>query len=387
MKYKLLIVDDEAANLRLLERLFRDDFHCLTASSGEAAIELLNQHDVAILITDQRMPHMSGIELLKRTAKLRPHMARILLTGYTDVESLVEAINCGLVDLYITKPWNNDDLKLKVNRALEQYEQNRKHNALQVANERLQTRLKEMKLGIANALEALLRDKDEYYFLHASRVATLATKLAESLGVSDEDREDLAIAAALHHLGHVSTPDEVLRNMGSSSSDERSYYDAHSERGARILTIVPELRNVADLVRFHRENFDGAGSPRGLEGDQIPLACRIIRVADEYDLLTQPRSEPTRINHDEAMRFLGERAGTEFDPRVVKAMWQLSPGDIEPNDLDAAPDQVGMANAWRSDAADDLNLDLDLDPLKSPLLQTAGSARDLPTEWVTKLEI
>jgi response regulator RpfG family c-di-GMP phosphodiesterase len=125
MTYKLLIVDDEMANLRLLERLFRHDYYCLTAPSGEAAIELLGQHDVAILITDQRMPHMSGLELLKRTAELRPHMARILLTGYTEVESLVDAINCGLVHRYITKPWNNDDLKLKVSLALEQYEENR----------------------------------------------------------------------------------------------------------------------------------------------------------------------------------------------------------------------------------------------------------------------
>src|ERR1700704_5186696 len=141
MTYKLLIVDDELANLRLLERLFRPDYYCLTASSGEDAIRLLSQHDVAILITDQRMPQMSGIDLLKRTAELRPHMARILLTGYTDVEALVEAINCGLVHRYITKPWNNDELKLEVSRALEQYENNKTRSALEVANERLRMRL------------------------------------------------------------------------------------------------------------------------------------------------------------------------------------------------------------------------------------------------------
>src|SRR6202171_5100042 len=135
--YKLLIVDDELANLRLLDRLFSKDYYCLTASSAAEAIDLLQQHDVAILITDQRMPHMTGIELLKQTAKLRPHMARILLTGYTDVEALVEAINCGLVHRYISKPWNNEDLKLKVSRALEEYENNKKRHALTVANNRL----------------------------------------------------------------------------------------------------------------------------------------------------------------------------------------------------------------------------------------------------------
>src|SRR5690349_4159109 len=109
MAYKLMIVDDEPANLRLLERLFRNDFNVLTAESGAEALSLLEQHDVALIIMDQRMPGMSGIELLKRTTAIRPHMVRIILTGYTDVESLVEAINSGQVYRYVTKPWNSGD--------------------------------------------------------------------------------------------------------------------------------------------------------------------------------------------------------------------------------------------------------------------------------------
>ncbi|HWS55477.1 MAG TPA: response regulator, partial [Pyrinomonadaceae bacterium] len=84
MPYKIMVVDDEPANLRLLERLFRRDYSVVAASSGEEALRLLEQHDVALLVTDQRMPGMTGIELLKRTAPLRPHMVRIVLTGYTD---------------------------------------------------------------------------------------------------------------------------------------------------------------------------------------------------------------------------------------------------------------------------------------------------------------
>src|SRR5205823_8135824 len=95
MAYKIMIADDEPANLRLLERLFRRDYQVLTAASGQEALQLLEQHDVALLVTDQRMPGMTGIELLKRTAEFRPHMVRIILTGYTDIGALVEAINCG----------------------------------------------------------------------------------------------------------------------------------------------------------------------------------------------------------------------------------------------------------------------------------------------------
>src|SRR5256885_1529714 len=97
MRYKILIVDDEAANLRALERLFRDEYDVLKATSGVEALVSLEHHDVALLISDQRMPEMTGIELVERTVALRPHMVRILLTGYTDVGSLIDALNCGPV--------------------------------------------------------------------------------------------------------------------------------------------------------------------------------------------------------------------------------------------------------------------------------------------------
>lgn len=144
MRYKILIVDDEASNLRALERLFRTEYEVLTAGSGADALSLLEHHDMALLIADQRMPGMSGIELMQRTARLRPHMVRILLTGYTDVDSLIEAINSGRVYKYITKPWNNDDLLLTVARALEHYETLKSRHNLQMINKRLRARLREI---------------------------------------------------------------------------------------------------------------------------------------------------------------------------------------------------------------------------------------------------
>jgi len=331
--YKLLIVDDELPNLRLLERLFSKEYYCLTASSGAEAIELLNQHDVAILITDQRMPAMTGIELLKQTAKLRPHMVRILLTGYTDAEALVEAINCGLVDTYLTKPWNNADLKLRVARALNQYLNNKKQSALQVGNERLQARLKEMKLGFAYAMAEAVRAKDPYCGEHAARVAEYAAKIAARMSLPEEDREDLAIAASLHNLGHIGTPD-VLLERGPQTAEEERVFQGYPERGARILGACPELRSAADMVRFHREHFDGTGYPRGLSGEQIPLVCRIIRVAQEYDLLTRPKAPAIGFTPDQAVSFLRERSGTECDPKVLEKVTELHLPDDDGVDVD-----------------------------------------------------
>jgi DNA-binding NtrC family response regulator len=145
MSYKILIVDDEPDNLRALERLFRECYEVLTAGSGVEALELLRQHDVALLITDQRMPEMTGIELVKKTVALRPRMVRMILTGYTDVDALVEIINCGQVYRYVTKPWSNEELWLTVKRALEHFETSRNSYELALANERLLFRIGEIK--------------------------------------------------------------------------------------------------------------------------------------------------------------------------------------------------------------------------------------------------
>ena len=144
MSHKILIVDDEPANLRSLSRLFREDFEVFPVGSGEEALDLLRQQDIALMITDQRMPGMTGIELLKKTVQLRPRMVRIILTGYTDVDALVDAINCGQVYRYVTKPWSNEELQLTVKRALEHYETNKNRYELALANERLVSRIREI---------------------------------------------------------------------------------------------------------------------------------------------------------------------------------------------------------------------------------------------------
>ena len=141
MTYKIMLVDDEPANLRTLLRLFRDEHQVFAVGSGKQALTLLRQHDVAVMISDQRMPLMTGIELMKKAVELRPQMVKILLTGYTDVDALIESINCGLVYRYLTKPWNNDDLKLTVKRALDHYETMKTKHLVAMENKRLRARL------------------------------------------------------------------------------------------------------------------------------------------------------------------------------------------------------------------------------------------------------
>ncbi len=323
MPFKIMVVDDETSNLRLLERLFRRDYQVLTASSGEEALRLLELHDVALLITDQRMPGMTGVELLKRAASLRPHTVRIILTGYTDMEALVEAVNCGQVYRYVPKPWNNEDLRLTVARALEHYEANRSRHEMEEANRRLTGRVEAMSRGIVRAIADALEAKDRYVSGHARRVSGYAVAIGRRLRLEVEQLEQISLAALLHDIGKIATPDHVLLKPGPLTEEERIVIRQHVECGARLLARVPGMEETTELVRYHHEDYNGAGYPEGLAGEQIPFGARVIRVADAYDAMTSPRPFRDALGHEAAIAELREGAGTSFDPEVVRAFCGL----------------------------------------------------------------
>lgn len=325
MTYKLLIVDDEMANLRLLERLFRHDYYCLTASSGEEAIKLLEQHDVATIITDQRMPQLTGIELLKRTAELRPHMVRILLTGYTDMEALVEAINCGLVYMYVTKPWNNDDLKLRVSRAIEHYLNNKKRHALEVGNARLESRIGMLKTGFVRSFAQALKTRDVSLHDHSTRVSHCAARIAKQIGLDEKSCAQIGAAAMLHDIDSLCYPGEPTCGHASSN---HSRLAKPNWGGLPIFALLPEFSEVADVLRFQYENFDGSGTPRGLIGDQIPLGSRLIAIAAQYDLL---RTATTPLTHEQTIEMLLNQAGRHLDAQLVQTLRQLTADEIQPS--------------------------------------------------------
>jgi response regulator RpfG family c-di-GMP phosphodiesterase len=235
-------------------------------------------------------------------------MVRILLTGYTDLEALIDAVNCGLVYMYVSKPWNNDDLKLRVGRAAQHYENNKRRHSLEAENERLLNRLKETKLGIVQAMAGLLRLRDPYLSSHAKRVSWFAAFLGERLGVNEDLLADLTAACFLHDLGTIAQNDSACTPADGAI------------RAAEVLSCVSDLREASDLMRYHYENFDGSGTPLGLVGEQIPLAVRIARVAKEFDLLTNPRVAEQALNAPAAIEKLQCGAGREFDPLVVTAL-------------------------------------------------------------------
>lgn len=323
MPVKIMFVDKEPAELRRFEQLFGLTCHVLCAGSAEEALRQLEQHDVALLITELRLPGMSGTELLEQAAGLRPHMVRIILTARTDTNGLVDAINRGQVYRYVTKPWQDEDMRLTVTRALQHSEVTRSRHEADETNKRLVRRLQEMTRGVVRAIADTLEAKDRYVYGHARRVSGYATAIGRRMRLSTLHLEQLSLAALFHDMGKISTPDSILLKPAALTEDERAVVRLHPERGARLLAAVPEMEEVATAVRHHHEHYDGTGYPAGLAGDLIPLASRIIHVADAYDAMTSPRPFRDALDHGQAVYALLDGAGSQFDPEVVAAFCGL----------------------------------------------------------------
>jgi len=172
----------------------------------------------------------------------------------------------------------------------------------------------------------MVKIRDKHASAHALRVRTCAMVIAAKIGVSAEQEEELSIAALLYDLGGVEIPRNGAVNT-RMSADEQTLVQAYFECEARLLHSIPELASVAEIVSCHRENYDGSGTPRGLKAEQIPLLCRILRLADEYHHMILPKASAP-MTHDEAMRFLTQRSGRQFDPMVIEVLSQLSPEEL-----------------------------------------------------------
>lgn len=341
MNYKILIVDDETANLRILERLFRSQYTVLSAASGSEGLEIIARHDIALIISDQRMPAMTGIEFLKRAAEMRPQTVRIILTGYTDVNALVEAINSGIVYKYVTKPWINEDLKQTVKRALQHYETVKKQYELRSQNERLEARLKLTVNGFVEICGAMVDHKNPGG--NSLRAAEFAAATGHMLDLDAAELEQLSIAARLHKLVYLSVPDHILQKTtvmtdcesfdSKLTENERLLLTHNTESVLKMLDAVPDLEDAASAIRYRHEHFDGSGYPAGLADEQIPLSSRILAVAEAYEQMTA--SSKNSSADRKAIEQIQAAAGKKFDPEVVKAFCRLI---LEENETGTAPE-------------------------------------------------
>jgi len=326
-KPKILIVDDEESNLRTLRRILRPEYDVLTTTSGFEGIEILkNTNDIALIISDQRMPTMTGSQFFQEALKISPDSIRFLLTGYADLSAVIEAINTGHIYRYITKPWNTDELLINIKRAVEYYNTSKENIRLAKFNEKLVLELKELLFNTVSAISYALETKDSYTYGHSSRVTYYSIEIGAQLGFDEQYLSNLEFAGILHDIGKIGVPENILNKPGCLTDEEYLILCKHPIRGGQILS---RLRNIEDIISFvvhHHEKYDGTGHPDHLTGDKIPMGARILAVADAYDAMTSDRPYRTRMSHEAAINELKLCSGTQFDPDMVNAFLQTYPG-------------------------------------------------------------
>jgi len=318
-RHKVLIVDDEAANLRLLQRVL-NEHDVLTAQSGAEALKLLKAQDISLIISDQRMPQMTGVKLLEESIALRPYAIKILLTGYTDIQALVDAINAGKVYKYISKPWDPEELRLTVKRALESYELREDNENLLIDLKLALAQLEELSMATIKALSDALDAKCDYTSGHSVRVSRLALGIGRALGLPHSELRDLELGGILHDIGKIGVPESILWKASRLNGDEQLIMANHPCRSAQIIGELKGLSRTREYVLHHHEYMDGTGYPDHLVGEAIPLGSRIILVADAYDAMTTDRPYRQAIGHEKALVELKKHGGKQFDQNVIEAL-------------------------------------------------------------------
>jgi len=306
---RLLIVDDmEAMRLGLTKCLQLSGYQVRSASSGEEALELLRSQRFDLLLTDQSMPGLSGLELTEAVARMHPDIPIVVLTGNTDVELAKDSLRRGASD-FVTKPVNIQELPILV-------ERNLTRRRLEVA--RLREREGQVLFEALKALASAVDAKDRYTARHSREVTRLAMLMADAIGLSSEERYLLELSAWMHDVGKIGVPDSILTKPALLTEDEFAIVKLHPVKGAEIVGEIVELARVADVIRHHHERMDGSGYPDGLKGEVIPLASRIILISDAFEAMTADRSYRRGLGRAVALRELRDHSGRQFDPELVK---------------------------------------------------------------------
>jgi len=317
-KHTILIVDDEENNLQLLKRTLRRKFNILTANDGKDALEVIERegHNISLIISDQRMPKMTGTEFLAKVSEKHPYIVKMLLTGYSDIEAMIDGVNKCQLFQYITKPFEPDDLEIIIQQGVDAYE-------LTLSKNLLLQDLKELFFTTVKAISSALDAKDTYTHGHSHRVTLFSLVLAKELNLEESFIEEIETAGLLHDIGKIGVPESILCKAGKLTDEEFQIIKEHAPKAKKILSNIPGLSNVALWASCHHERWDGRGYPQGLKSKDIPLPSRILAIADTYDAMTSNRSYRKGLPHEVAVEEIRNCSESQFDPEVTLAFLKV----------------------------------------------------------------
>lgn len=324
-----MIVDDEEVICNVLDRrLTREGFFCTTAHNGKEALNHFFKNSFSLIISDMKMPEMTGIELLQKVKAIDPKMKMIMVTAYPDIDLAVDAIRLGAYD-FIIKPADLDLIVMSVKKALEskrlEEEIEAYHNHMEELVEERTAKLqqayrtlKKSHLDSVKVLAEAIDAKDPYTRGHSDRVKRMSLAIAKKMGFSEERLENLEYGALLHDIGKIGIKDEVLQKQAPLSSEEYQYIREHPLIGVKIVEGVEFFKDKIPMIRHHHEHYDGRGYPDGLAGEAIPLEARIISLPDAFDAMTSARPHRGVMPLQGVLAELEKCRGRQFDPKMLE---------------------------------------------------------------------
>ena len=341
----IMIVDDEEGIRKALKRLFMDfDAEVITAASGAEALARLEEVHPVIIISDQRMPQMTGTEFLQKSREKHPNAVRILLTGYADIQATIDAINQGAVKYYISKPWDDDQLLERVRETLDIQKMRTENARLVELTKRQNAQLKDLNANLEQrvaeqtaeiqakhkelttsfmetikSLSNIVEMRFETVGSHSQRVSRLVRKMLSGMEVDSHESQDIVVAAFLHDIGKIGYPDALIsKNPEKFSQADMEAVRKHPILGQTAVYRISGFEEAGVIIRGHHENWDGSGYPDGLIEQQAALGSRLIRIASAFDHQAFAGGYPDQQVLNKAAAYLVTNSGSLFDPDLVR---------------------------------------------------------------------